>query len=830
MTRSPLPIDELLPEIRRGLDEHGALVLRAATGAGKTTRVPPALMRKKGRVIVVEPRRIAARVAAARMAAEDGSKVGERIGYHVRFERKVRPSAEIVVVTEGIFLRYLQDDPFLDGVDTVVFDEFHERNVASDLALAMVERVRRDARPELRVIVMSATLAPAPLARYLGDAPTVESEGRSYPLTIDYLPRIDDRPIDEQVVDAVERVVDDADGDVLVFFPGVGEIHRAHRRLASRLDSRGWALCDLYGDLSPDAQDAALRRGERPRVVLATNVAETSVTVEGVTTVIDTGQVRVPRLDAQSGFDRLETIPISQASADQRAGRAGRTAPGRALRLWTSRQHGERSVTDEPELHRVDFAPALLQLLAWGERDAHDFPWYEPPTADTVAQAWRQLELLGAHDDGQITELGRDLARLPLPPRVGRVAIEAHRAGDTEAGARIAVLLAETRPSQRRRDGAVRTSPSDVLDLADAFAAGRLSIPAPEEKRLRRSLRQIEDELTRLTSIPSGRSTDEELHDEHLLRAILAGYPDRVVRRRDPDSDRGVLVGGRGVRLDPHSSVREGTLFVAIDLTPHSDGELRVRMASAIEEEWLESRITRTVDLAFHPKRRRVEAVHVHRYLDLTLRSSPAEIDDPVAAADCLAEAASADLERALPLTNADVARFLGRVRALAEWCPELELPRFDTDELIELLPTLCAGRRSFSELRALPLASILSGLLTPPQRNALEAEAPERFTIPTGRSVPLTYPPGRPPVVAARIQELFGLLETPTIARGRVRLTFELLAPNGRPQQVTDDLASFWSNTYQQVRKDLRARYPKHAWPEDPTTATAESRPRRKK
>ena len=876
MRRDPLPIDEILPELVSALRASPSAVVIAPTGAGKTTRVPPALLGIAGerRIVMLEPRRIAARAAARRMAEEGGWKIGEEVGYQVRFDRRWGPSTRIVVVTEGILVQMLQTDPFLEDVGAVVFDEIHERSLQTDLSLAMARRVQREVRPDLRLIAMSATVDPGPIAAYLGDAPVVESRGRLHPVDISYLEgRRDDRPLPGLVAAAVRRVLGETPGDVLVFLPGFGEIQRC----AEALVSPDLVVLPLYGDLPAEQQDAVLRPLSRRKVVLATNVAETSITVDGVTAVVDSGLVRRLRYDPATGLDRLELGKVSRASADQRAGRAGRQAPGVCLRLWGAWEHPALPERETPEILRVDLAPPALQLLAWGETDLAAFDWFEPPDLAALAAAGQLLRRLDATDEQGVTALGRTLARLPVHPRLGRLLLEGHRLDHPREAALLAALLAERDPFPRagRGAGPRRSSRSDLLDRLDALEAFERREAGDLHAGAARTVLQARNQLFEMIRRevgphplapspislppPAGRggthpgpfgelatvaSTTSPLSrgreggrwergtggEDSLLRALLTAYPDRLARRREPKSPRAVMVGGRGVRLADESAVLEPELFLCIEIDAGPPGsEALVRKASAVEPDWLPpERLRTTIDLEFDPERERIVAWKRTRYDDLVLSETeaPARGEE---AERLLVQAAAERLDRALPLDDPEVASFLTRIRCLAAWMPELALPVFDEARLRDLLPALAAGKRSFAELRRAPLLDLLQGALSWEQLQAVEREAPERLEVPSGSRIRIVYEEGKPPVLAARIQEMFGLAETPRIAAGRVPVLLHLLAPNQRPQQVTHDLRSFWENTYPQVRKELQGRYPKHAWPQDPWTARPERRPGRR-
>lgn len=844
----PLPIDAVLPEVLNALRHHSAAVVRAPTGAGKTTRIPPAVLdagiASPGRLLLLEPRRLAARAAARRMAQEGGQAVGTDIGYQVRFERRCSPQTRILTVTPGILLRMLQDDPFLEWASVVVFDEFHERGLESDLALGMVRLVQQTVRPELKIVAMSATLAVESVSAFLGGCPIITSEGRLHPVEIIYEPKPSEQSWPNAVASAVERMLDRTSGDILAFLPGLYEIRQTSHHLKSFAQVRDLAVLPLHGDLPAEQQDAALLPQELRKIVLATNVAETSVTVEGVTGVIDSGLARQLVYDSALGLDRLKLVPISRSSADQRAGRAGRLEAGVCVRLWNEYAHRARPEQTEPEIKRVDLAGAVLQLLCWGEADIRRFPWLEPPSEATVAQALALLQRLGALDDRGPTELGRQLVRLPVPPRLGRLLLEGQHGGQPKRVALAAALLSERDPFLRSSDSArsrsrFTSTQSDLLDRVEALEeferTGRLEALCGTLNRgaARFVLRARDQLLHTLQSAGSNwkRFQSESLAppDDAVLRAFLAAFPDRIARRRAAGSRRGVMVGGRGVRLAPYSGVTQPELFVCVDVDA-SRTETWVRQASAIQREWLPAEQLRTaIEVVFDPKTERVTARRCTFFDDLRLDEVQTALPDDTEVARVLATAAREQLERVLPPVDSPAMMYRTRVRCLGRWLPELELPAFDELKLQQIAAELCHGCRSFADLRAAPWLEAFQGRLTHLQRQAVEREAPERLLVPSGRRLAVHYEEGRPPVLAVRIQELFGQRETPRVARGRVKVLLHLLAPNHRPQQITDDLTSFWTNTYPQVRKELRVRYPKHAWPEDPWTATAERRPRRR-
>jgi len=851
MRRMPLPVDEVLASLIDALRQQESAILRAPTGAGKTTRVPPAIAREllaeQKQVWMLEPRRLAARAAARRMAFEWGCEVGEQIGYWVRNDRRAGPATRVLVITEGIFIRSLLRDPYLEHVGAVVLDEFHERSLDSDLALGAVRLLQQTVRPELKLLVMSATLDVQQLCEFLPQAPLISSEGRLHPVAVHYRPRAAHQPLADAVRGAVEFAAAQTPGDLLVFLPWMGEIKASERALSGFAVREQVDLRILHGELPVEQQDAALLRGERRKIVLSTNVAETSVTVEGITAVVDSGLMRQLVYDPRVGLDRRVLLPISQSSAEQRMGRAGRLSAGICVRLWDVNYQRARAVHGEPEIRRVDLAGAVLQLTAMGESDIEKFPWLERPRRESIAAACELLERLGALAEGKLTELGERMSHLGVTPRLARMLLEGDRLGVLSEAALAAALLSERDPfrsGENRRDGRVggRRDPlpatrSDIVDRIEAmlefeqfrradFPIGSLS---PGQARL---VLQARDQLLRTMRHRRDRGLQPPNSvplADRLGRALLAGFPDRVVRRRQPGSPRGVMVGGRGVKLEASSGVSECELFLAVDLEAGA-AESRVWLASGIERDWLDSRqISTATELEFDPPSERLVARRRVRYCDVILEQEIVPLPKDQRTASLLAEAAKAHWDRVVPPSDSDVGRLLLRIAFLREAMPELELPEIVPERLRSALLWLCEGCRGFEDLRRANWAAAVDAELAPSQRAALAREAPEKILVPSGSQIAVLYQPGRPPVLAVRIQELFGWKETPRIAAGRVKLLLHLLGPNYRPQQITDDLASFWANGYPTVRKELKRRYPRHAWPEDPQTATAERRPQRR-
>jgi ATP-dependent helicase HrpB len=838
---TPLPIDPRLPEVVEAVRRTRRLVLQAEPGAGKTTRVPRALLDAgafTGELWVLEPRRLAARMAAARVAEELGEPLGRTVGYTIRFDEVASASTRIRFVTEGILTRRLLADPELRGVGAVVLDEFHERHLATDLGLGLLRQLRTR-RPELAVLVMSATLDPAPLADFLDGSPVLRAEGRLFPVEVEHLDSADPRPLEAQVLAALKRLLPRlGEGHVLVFLPGAAEIRRAMEACSELAGRHGLTVLPLHGDLSAEAQDRAVRPSSRRKLLLSTNVAETSVTIDGVGAVIDSGLARVASHAPWTGLPTLRTRPISRASAAQRTGRAGRTRAGTCLRLYTAGDLERRPERDLPEVARADLAETVLLLAAAGVPDPAQFGWFEPPPEAALTAAMELLEQLGARSaDAPLTPLGQRLLNFPLHPRLARVVVEGERRGVATEAARAAALLGE-RPLQRqgpleggRRPAArkpVLSARSDVLEaleLLDRAGARSEGLDLGTVQAVKRTEQQIRRALR-----PGPRAAPQAREDA-LLLSLLAGFPDRVARRRKPHAPELLLSGGGSAVLDPASVVQEPLLLLALDAEQRQGprgAEVRVRMASALEPEWLlelfPDRLTDEDRLELNEETGRVERWTRLAYGAVTLeeRRQPAEPSPEVEA--LLAQALAARGGQAL----GDPAR-LASLRA------RLELARaaFATEawpatDDAALAAVLARGRRSLGEVAEVDLSAELLRSLAPSAARLLAQEFPDRISLPGGRTVPVHYAPGQPPWIASRLQDFFGLRRGPTLGRGRVPLVLHLLAPNQRAVQVTQDLTGFWSRHYPALRRELGRRYPRHAWPEDPLTAAPPSSRRR--
>lgn len=850
--QEPLPIDDALDDIVEKLRASRRIVIHAEPGAGKTTRVPPAILDAglaSAQIIILQPRRVAARSAAFRVADERGREIGQEIGYQVRHEGRHSSQTRILFCTEGVFLRRLQDDPLLEGVSVVVFDEFHERNIDSDLALAMVRQVQTEVRPELCIVVMSATLDAEPISAYLGHCPIVRCSGRTFPIEIEYLKFAPSAALPQVTADGVRQMFPQTNGHVLVFLPGVGEIRRTQDLLIASKPFSGEnvQIMPLYGDMALADQQRVLHPTAKERkIILATNVAETSLTIQGVTAVVDSGMARVNRFNAQLGLNRLELERISRASAQQRAGRAGRTEAGQCLRLWTERDQQVLRDFDEPEIARVELSQSLLHLIAWGEPDVTAFPWFESPPPHAVERALQLLGLLGAVDGTTLTELGKRMAHIPLQPRLARLLIEGSRRGVARRAALCAALLSERDPFIRdklavRSSNPMESAPayrtdSDLLDRVSAIeewessGTRQFSIGTLSNDAAKYLLRTAHD-LLKVVSVSEGKnvngdSTGEEREasqrrqptgEEAELRAVLAAFPDRVCRRRSSGDKRAVMVGGRGVRLSDESGVTDAELFIAVELIDLGQSETLVRQASAIEKAWLpSSHIATTIDAGYDIEKQKITAVKRTRYVDLVLDEKPEKVSAEIDAGAALAKAISEHMD-ASTLLDDGAKNYIARVQCLREWMPELELPDIGETPWHSLLSEWCTGCTRVDELTGDSFIGIIKTKMTRAQLLAIDENAPERILVPSGHQHKLLYERGKPPVLAVRIQELFGMTDTPRIAGNRVQVLLHLLAPNYRVQQITPDLANFWKNTYPQVRKDLKARYPKHPWPDNP-------------
>ena len=766
----PLPIDAFVPEIVGAVRSARAAVVTAAPGAGKTTRVPPALV-GDGRTLLLQPRRVAARAIARWIAHEQGWTLGREVGWHVRFDRNFIDSTRLIVATEGILTARFQQDPLVEDLRTIIIDEFHERSIHADLGLALAREAWR-ARDDLRVVVMSATIAAAQVAAYLDDCPVIDVPGRLHAIDVSY-------EAQSSVSQAIARVLPQSRGAVLCFLPGAGEIRRAGDEL--RRDARRLGIPEtvpimpLHGSLDANEQDAALAPTDSPRIVLATNLAETTLTVPDVTAVVDTGLHKVARYDADRAIDSLETERISQDSADQRAGRAGRVQAGTVVRLWDERDRLRPH--REPEIARVDLASVVLDVLGWGGRP-RELNWFEAPPAGALDAAMALLRRLEAIDTGEsLTSIGRSLRRLPLHPRLARILLAGKAA---QSIARACALLSE-RHLLPPRHGAHQATTCDLLSSVDGDLPGHIS-------RVARELREVARSAI-------DRSIADRLSDDEFRRAIFAGYPDRLARRRATGGDRFVLATGTGARLGRESGVINAEFIVAVDVTSGSSAaagsEALIRIATGVEAEWIVPTSV-VVEHRFDADSKSVRSARIERYDDLILREH-AVAPDPLAAGEVLAaeylRRGPADSDRELLNRVAFAGLTIDFKTAVRD--ASAGLTRLDDVQTEKGLPTVT--------------------------RRELDRLAPRSLKLPSGREVPLEYRDAGVVAASVKMQQLFGLADSPRLGPRQTPITFELLAPSGRPVQVTSDLRGFWTRTYPEVRKQLSIRYPKHKWPERP-------------
>ncbi len=768
--RLALPVDAILPKILDSLKRSPNLVIEAPPGAGKTTRVPPALLDiVRGEVVVLEPRRIAARMAARRVAWELGEEVGQTAGYQVRFEEAVGPKTRLRFVTEGVLTRRLLSDPSLKGVAAVVLDEFHERHLESDLALALLKRLQQT-RPDLRIVVMSATLDAGPVAHYLQDCPVLRSEGRQFDLSIAHLP-YSPKPLEAQLTEALELLIaEEPSGDVLAFLPGAAEIRRAMRESQAVARRAGLLVLPLHGDLTPAEQDRAVAPASQRKVILATNVAESSVTVEGVRAVIDGGLARIATYSQWTGLPTLHVARVSKASAKQRAGRAGRTGPGRVLRLYTMEDYLRRPEHDEPEIARSELSQLCLALRAM--RIGH-IDWLDAPPAAAVERAESLLDRLGA--TGPMVQ---QLARYPLHPRLSRILTAAMERGVGEDGCIAAALLGS----------GARSEKNDLLAAIDADRDYRTRQQVEQLRRIARPARQTKH------------------NDDALLMSILAGFPDRVARRRAGNQ----MLLSNGTSAEVAGEAPQYEFMVAVDAEDRKDKPLPlIRMTARIEPEWLielfPDRVREQSSVEWNRQTERVEAVSGLLYDELVIQESRGAMPDPEAAAQLLAQKA----------LEAGIDRFVDR-NALDEFLARIEFAGGTAPDLSQALREVCLGLRSFTELKSAG-AHFVSTLERKMGMRQLNEIAPPRIRLPSGRETKVHYEAGKPPWIASRLQDFFGMRETPRLGLERTPVVVHLLAPNQRAVQTTTDLAGFWERLYPQVRRELMRRYPRHSWPERP-------------
>jgi ATP-dependent helicase HrpB len=861
MNRRRLPIYQLETAIVAKLREHGRLILQSPTGSGKSTQVPQMLLDHgllgDGEIVVLQPRRLATRMLAARVAHERNSRLGDEVGYQIRFDKITSEKTRIRFVTEGVLLRQLLNDPMLRGVSAVVFDEFHERHLYGDISLARVLHLQETKRPDLKLIVMSATLDAGQLESYLAPCVTLQSSGRTFPVNIEYLSRPvrpDEDKIWDVAAESLEQIADANDGDVLVFMPGAYEISRTVEAIRHSRVGSEFLVLPLHGELPVADQDAAVAQYEHRKVVVATNVAETSLTIDGIRLVIDSGLARIPRYDPQRGINTLLIEKISRASADQRAGRAGRTAPGVCLRLWTAHEHENRAAQELPEIKRLDLSEVVLTLKASGIDDIANFRWLEPPDAKSLEHALTLLTDLGALEwsadlrsaspetrrsetGAPVTPLGRRMLAFPVHPRFSRMLLEAQERKCVRPVALVAAL-SQGRNLLRRSEGRqMDEERADILgekEVSDFFIQMRAFRYAEQcnynPQRCRRlgingiAAREAAQTFSQFLNIARDERLDVDPDsapsDEAIQRCVLTGFADQLAMRTDAGTLRCNLVHGRRGVLARESVVQHSALVVASDVreVQGKDGELNVLLntITAVREEWLRelypSAFRDDVKVFYDAIQRRVMAKKQTLFRDLVLSFDLTDKVPAEEAAQILAEQVAAGN---CVLTNWDnaVEQWITRLNRLREWMPELELPGIGDDDRRALVEQICHGAANYREIKDRAVWPVVKSWLSKMQQDLLEKFAPERVELPNGKKWKIVYDAKAAPTIAARIQELYGVEGSLSIAGGRVPLVIQVLAPNHRPIQVTQNLSTFWRESYPKLKVELQRKYPKHEW-----------------
>jgi len=843
MTPHDLPIYELESEIVASLAGQPRLILQAPTGSGKSTQVPQILLDRgllgTGEVVILQPRRLATRLLARRVAFERSGRLGDEVGYQIRFEKVVSEKTRIRFVTEGILLRQLLQDPELAGVAAILFDEFHERHLYGDITLARTLQLQESGRPDLKLVVMSATLESDRLAKYLAPCPVFTSSGRAHPVRTKYLTkpvRAENYPIWDLAADEFARIAAQTQGDVLIFMPGKYEIMRTISAIrASRVSDRFVAL-PLFGELPPAEQDAALDNYEKRKVIVATNVAETSLTIDGVRVVIDSGLARIARFDPRRGINTLFIEKVSRASADQRAGRAGRTAPGHCLRLWTESENLERAAQELPEVKRLDLAEVVLTLKASGIEDVAAFRWLEPPDPKALQNAEQLLGDLGAIEAGRLSSLGQRMLVFPVHPRYARMLLAAQEQRCVRGIALVAALTqgrnllrrAESREMRdEREDFLGDEDESDLFILLRAFRfaeknhfdprrCSRLGVNAGAA----REAGQLWEQFLSIARTEGLDIAEREAEPGAIARCVLAGFPDQVAARLDEGTLRCALVHNRRGVLARESVVHRARLLTASEIreVESSDGDRQVllTLATAIKEEWLREffpeAIEEKTEVAYDSSIRRVVGRTVTLFHDLVLAEKKSE---QVPAAESAALLAREVIAGNCPLKQWDhaIEQWIARLNFAVAAFPEVGLSPIGEEERILLVEQICQGATSYKEIKERPIAPVLKSWLSAGQQRTLDQLVPERIKLPNDRNARITYGTTHGPTIAARIQDLYGVENGLTIGQGRIALRIEVLAPNHRPIQITDDLATFWRENYPKIKQELQRKYPKHRW-----------------
>ena len=841
-----LPVYELESALVASLRGKGRVIVRAPTGSGKSTQIPQILLRHGfldgGQVVVLQPRRLAARMLARRVAEEVGTELGDVVGYQIRLESRVSERTRIRFVTEGILLRQMTFDPTLLGVSAVIFDEFHERHLYGDISLAKALGIQRAGRPDLKIAVMSATLEAGVLEDYLKPCDVLESKGRTFPVEIEYLARpvnFDSDPVWEVAARECERAAAATGGDLLVFMPGAFEIGRTIQAIQGMRSLRDFAVLPMHGELPPAAQDRAVSRADGRKIIVSTNVAETSLTIDGVTAVIDSGLARIARFDPVRGINSLLVEKISAASADQRAGRAGRTAPGVCVRLWTAHEHGQRPAQELPEVKRLDLSEVVLTLKASGIVDLAGFAWFERPDARGLGRAETLLADLGALDGpaGAITATGRLMLRFPVHPRYARMFLTAQERGCVRSVAMIAALTQgrnfllrgmTRRVEEAREEILGEEHESDFFLLMRAWrfadrngysvdACARLGIHA-------QSARQVGPLFEQFVAIANAEGLDaseRRVDGGEVRKCVLAGFPDHLAHRLDAGTLRCDLVHGRRGLLARESAIGKAPLLVAAEITEVGGrgGEVSVllSLATAVEEAWLgelfPGELKDEREVTYDPAAKRVVARREKRFRDLVLESKSQSDGVPQNEAAALLAREVVAGRISIDAWDESVEQWITRVNRLAEWFPELEVNPIAPSDRLTLIEQVCYGETSARGVKGREVMPVLRDWLTAEQLAAMDESVPERLTMANGRRSRLTYPREGPPVLSARIQELYGIEGRFSLGRGRVPVKIEVLAPNQRPIQITDDLTSFWRSVYPKIRPELSRKYPRHEW-----------------
>jgi len=835
-----LPIYELENQLTESLRAHSRLVLQAPTGSGKSTQVPQILLDKglagDGEIVVLQPRRLATRMLAARVAQERGVRLGEEVGYQIRLDKVCSRKTRIRFVTEGVLLRQMLGNPELRGVGAIIFDEFHERHLYGDITLARALDLQETRRPDLKLVVMSATLDAGALQKYLAPCELLTSRGRTFPVDVEYLAKpLGDSPVWDAAAEEFERVAAQTDGDVLVFMSGAYEISRTIAAIRHTRTGGQCTVLPLHGELPVADQDAAVARSERRKVIVSTNVAETSLTIDGVRVVIDGGQAKIARFDPYRGINTLLVERISRASAEQRAGRAGRTAPGRCVRLWTEREHHDRPAQELPEVKRLDLAEVVLTLKASGVEDVAKFRWLEAPDARSLERALTLLTDLGAlAGAGAITALGRRMLAFPAHPRYARMLLAAQELGCVPVVVQLAALTqgrgllrrAEGKQMQQERDAALgEAAESDFFMHLRALRFAEQSNFNPQTCRAlgihalaAREAAALAEQFLRIAKDEGLDITPRETSGEALQRCVLAGFPDMVALRLDAGTLRCALVHGRKGVL-ARESVVTAPLLVASEVREvemRGDVETLLTLATGIKEEWLREffpdGFRETTEVFFDSSLRRVLAKRQTRFHDLVLRSEQSDKVPQEQAAALLAREVEAGT-CPLKLWDNAVEQWILRLNQLAEWFPEYELPKLGDADRRMLVEQICHGATSYKDIKERPVWPVVKSWLSPVQQQLLDDQAPERIDLPGGRKAKIIYAPHTAPHIATRIQDLYGVTGELRIAGHRVPLVIQVLAPNHRPIQITQNLATFWKDNYPKIKQELQRKYPRHEW-----------------